>query len=484
MTARLALSPRVLRIELLAGLVTAFALIPETISFALVAGVDPKIGLWASFTMSIAIAITGGRPAMISAAAGSMALVVVSLVADHGVEYLIAATVLAGVIQVAAGALGIAHAMRFVPRSVLTGFVNGLAILIFLAQLPYLRDVPTSVYALVGAGLLILYLFPRLTTAVPAPLVAIAALTVFTVVVGVDVPTIGDEGELPDTLPVLGIPDVPLTLDTLLIILPYAFTLAAVGLLESLLTAQIVDEVTETPSDKARESRGQGWSNIVTGFFGGMPGCAMIGQTVINVKTSGGRTRISTAAAGIFLLILTVSLDGIVAVIPMAALVAVMILVSASTFDWHSVSLPTLRRLPRGETVTMATTVVATVATHNLAIGVGAGSLVALVLFARRVAHLVEVTAVTDPDGASRIYSVSGQLFFASETELIEQFDYASDPPHVVIDLSHAHIWDVSAVTALDTIAEHYRRHGTTVEVTGLNAHSRELRERLSAVTA
>ena len=471
-------SPRLLAVELLAGLVVALALIPEAISFSLIAGVDPRVGLYASFTMAVAIAFTGGRPAMISAATGAMALVVVSLVRDHGVEYLLAATILAGIVQVTLGSLGIAKIMRFVPASVMTGFVNALAILIFLAQVPYLRDVPASVYVLVVAGLAIIYLFPLVTRTVPAPLVAIVALTAFVVLVGIDVPTVGDQGELPSSLPWLGIPDVPFTLETLQVILPYSLTLAAVGLLESLLTAQLVDDITETGSDKDRESRGQGIANVVTGLFGGMAGCAMIGQTMINVKVSGARTRLSTFAAGGFLLVLVLALGSVVAIIPMAALVAVMILVSVSTFDWHSIAPHTLRRMPRGETIVMATTVVGTVATHNLAIGVGFGVVTAMAVFARRVAHMVDVERVVDPDGTSVIYRVTGELFFASDRELITAFDYAGDPPKVIIDLSDAHVWDTSAVAALDVIEHRYASHDVHVLIEGLNERSEQLRDR------
>ncbi|NLT07837.1 MAG: SulP family inorganic anion transporter, partial [Solirubrobacterales bacterium] len=435
-------APAVLRVELLAGLVVALALIPEAISFSIIAGVDPRVGLYASFTMAVAIAFTGGRPAMISAATGAMALVVVSLVADHGVEYLLAATILAGAIQVVLGLLGVAKLMRFVPRSVMTGFVNALAILIFLAQIPHLTGGGTAVYALVAVGLAVMYLLPRLTTAIPAPLVAIVALTAFCAVAGVTVPTVGDEGELPSALPVLGIPAVPISLETLAIVAPYSLTLAAVGLLESLMTAKLVDDITETPSDKDRESRGQGIANVITGFFGGMAGCAMIGQTMINVRVSRARTRISTFAAGALLIVLVVGLGGLVATIPMAALVAVMILVAVSTFDWHSIAPATLRRMPRGETVIMAVTVAVTVATHNLALGVGAGVLTAMAVFARRVAHLVDVERVVDPDGESVLYSVAGEVFFASDQELIDAFHYAEDPPKVIVDFSRAHLWD------------------------------------------
>ncbi len=473
--------PSVLRVELLAGLVVALALIPEAISFSIIAGVDPKVGLYASFTMAVAISFTGGRPAMISAATGAMALVVVSLVADHGVEYLLAATVLAGVLQVVLGALGVAKLMRFIPRSVMTGFVNALAILIALAQLPHLTGGDPAVFVLVACGLAVIVVLPRLTTAIPAPLVAIVALTIFTIAAGVAVPTVGDEGELPSVLPFLGIPAVPLTLHTLSIIAPYALTLAAVGLLESLMTAKLVDDITETRSDKDREARGQGIANVVTGFFGGMAGCAMIGQTMINVRAGGARTRLSTFSSGVFLLALVVGLGGVVAVIPMAALVAVMLLVAFSTFDWHSVAPATLRRTPAGEILTMAVTVTGTVATHNLAIGVGAGVLTAMVVFARRVAHLVDVDRVLDPDGSSCIYAVSGQLFFASDQDLVEAFEYATDPPNVIVDLSRAHVWDASAVAALDAIERHYASHDVTVEFTGLNRPSTELHSTLSA---
>ena len=477
-------SSTLLRVELLAGLVVALALIPEAISFSIIAGVDPRVGLFASFTMAVSIAIVGGRPAMISAATGAMALVVVSLVADHGVEYLLAATILAGAIQVVLGLLGVPKLMRFVPRSVMTGFVNALAILIFLAQVPHLVEGGALGAVLVAVGLGLIFVVPRLTKAVPAPLVAILVLTVAAVAGGIDVPTVGDEGALPDSLPILGIPAIPFSLETLTIILPYSLTLAVVGLLETLMTAKLVDDITETRSDHEREARGQGIANVVTGLFGGMAGCAMIGQTMINVKASGARTRLSTFAAGAFLLALVVGLGGVVAVIPMAALVAVMILVSVSTFDWHSVAPATLKRMPKGETAIMLVTVAATVATGNLAIGVGLGVLTAMALFARRAAHLVEVDRVLDPDGATCIYAVSGELFFASDQEFIDSFDFAGDPPRVIIDLTRAHLWDASAVAALDAIETHYERHGVVVEINGLNRPSEELHSSLSGQMA
>jgi SulP family sulfate permease len=474
----------VLRVELLAGLVVALALIPEAISFSLIAGVDPKVGLYASFTMAVTIAIAGGRPAMISAATGAMALVVVGLVKEHGVEYLLAATILAGLIQVGLGVLRVPRLMRFVPRSVMTGFVNALAILIFLAQVPYIRDGGGLGIVLIAAGLVIIYTVPRLTSAIPAPLVAIVLLTVVAVAGGLDLPDVGDEGELPSALPLLGIPSVPFSLDTLLVVLPYSVTLAAVGLLESLMTARLVDDITETRSDKDREARGQGIANVVTGFFGGMAGCAMIGQTMINVRVSNARTRISTFSAGLFLLLLVVGLGSLVAVIPMVALVAVMILVSVSTFDWHSVAPKTLRKMPVSETLVMAVTVAGTVATRNLAIGVGAGVLTAMVAFARKVAHLVEVERVLDPDGTTAFYSVTGELFFASDQELIDAFDYAGDPERVIIDVSGAHVWDASAVAALDAIERHYARHDIELTITGLDDRSAELHENLSGQMA
>jgi sulfate permease, SulP family len=462
------LSPKVARTEVLAGLVVALALIPEAISFSILAGVDPRVGLFSSFVMAVVIAFTGGRPAMITAATGAIALVVAPLVRDHGLEYLLAAVVLGGVFQVLLAAGGVARLMRFIPRSVMVGFVNALAILIFTAQLPQLVDVPWLVYPLVAAGLAIIFLLPRLTTVVPAPLVSIIVLTGLTVAAGFAIPDVGDEGELPDSLPFFALPDIPFSWETLTIIAPYALGVAFVGLMESLMTAKLVDDITDTHSDKTRESWGQGVANLASGLFGGMGGCAMIGQTMINVK-SGARTRLSTFLAGAFLLVLVVALGDVVAIIPMAALVAVMIFVSVATFDWHS--LRTIHRMPKSETIVMLTTVAGTLFTHNLAIGVGAGVLVACVLFARRVAHLAEVTSVTDDEG-TRIYAVQGALFFASSNDLYTQFDYAGDPENVVIDLSRASVWDASTVAALDAITHKYETRGKTVEIVGLQGHS------------
>jgi sulfate permease, SulP family len=473
-------SGRVLRTEVLAGLVVALALIPEAISFSILAGVDPRVGLFASFTMAVTIAICGGRPAMISAATGAIALVVGPLAKEHGLSYLLAAVILGGLLQVVLAALGVAKLMRFIPRSVMVGFVNALAILIFLAQLPHLIGVPWLVYPLVAVALAIIVLLPRLTTVVPAPLVAILVLTGVVVAAHLAVPNVGDEGALPDSLPVLGLPDVPYTLDTLTIVAPYALGIALVGLMESLMTAKLVDEITDTHSNKTRESWGQGVANVVTGFFGGMGGCAMIGQTMINVKTSGARTRLSTFLAGTFLLILVVALGDVVALIPMAALVAVMVIVSVSTFDWHSIAPATLKRMPAGELTVMAVTVAATVATGNLAIGVVLGVLTAMVIFARRVAHLVEVTSVPDQDDHTRVYSVHGELFFASSNDLVTQFDYAGDPDKIVIDLSSAHIWDASSVAALDAITTKYAARHKSVEIIGLNEASARMHGNLA----
>nr|WP_246447953.1 SulP family inorganic anion transporter [Micromonospora polyrhachis] len=478
------LTPKVFRTEALAGLVVALALVPEAISFSIIAGVDPAIGLFASFTMAVTIAVVGGRPAMISAATGAVALVIAPLNREHGLGYLIAAVILAGVFQVILGALGVARLMRFVPRSVMVGFVNALAILVFMAQVPEVRDVPWAVYPLIAGGLALMVFFPRITKAVPAPLVSIVILTVITIAAGIAVPTVGDKGTLPSSLPVPGLPDVPFTLDTLTIVTPYALAMALVGLMESLMTAKLVDDITDTHSSKTRESIGQGIANIVTGFFGGMGGCAMIGQTMINVKVSGARTRLSTFLAGVFLMVLCIVFGPIVSDIPMAALVAVMVMVSVATFDWHSIAPRTLKRLPAGEITVMVMTVACVVATGNLAIGVVAGSVTAMVIFAKRVAHLATVTAVLDPDGSTVVYAVTGELFFASSNDLVTQFNYATDPDQVIIDLSAAHIWDASSVAALDAIETKYAQRGKTVEIIGLNKPSAQLHAKLTGELA
>ena len=472
-------SPRLLRTEVFAGLVVALALIPEAISFSIIAGVDPRVGLFASFTMAVSISFLGGRPAMISAATGAVALVIAPVMRDHGFDYLIATVLLGGALQVLLALSGVAKLMRFIPRSVMVGFVNALAILIFGAQLPHLIGVPWLVYPMVAVGIAVMVGLPRVSEVVPAPLVAIVLLTVFTLVVSLNVPSVGDEGKLPDSLPGWFLPDVPLNIETFRIIAPYALALALVGLLESLMTAKLVDDITDTHSDKTREAWGQGASNLITGFFGGMGGCAMIGQTMINVKASGARTRLSTFLAGVFLLILVVGLGDVVAVIPMAALVAVMVMVSVGTFDWRSITPATLRRMPRSETTVMLATVVVTVLTHNLAIGVVVGVLVAMVMFARRVAHFTEVIEVSR-DEDTRVYKVVGELFFASSNDLVYQFDYTGDPGHVVIDMTDSHIWDASTVATLDAIETKYAAKGKRVEILGLNEASRDRHQRLA----
>ncbi|WP_418908160.1 SulP family inorganic anion transporter [Glutamicibacter endophyticus] len=484
-------SPRLMKTEVLAGLVVALALIPEAIAFSVIAGVDPRLGLFASFTMAVTIAFVGGRPAMISAATGAVALVIAPLVKSHGLDYFIAAVILAGALQIILALLGVARLMRFIPRSVMVGFVNGLAILIFMSQLGELGidthdwtlfGVPWMVYPLALLALAIVLFLPKLTTVVPAPLVAIVTLTLIVVFVGIDVPNVNSKGELPDSLPSLFFPDVPLNLETLQIIFPFSLSMALVGLLESLMTAKLVDDITDTHSNKTRESWGQGVANIVTGFFGGMGGCAMIGQTMINTKVSGARTRISTFLAGLFLLILVVAFGDIVGIIPMAALVGIMVFVAYATFDWHSISLNSLKTMPKSETTVMVVTVILTVATHNLAIGVIGGVILAMVLFARRVAHFVTVDRRIEEHFGEQIvkYEVDGELFFASSNDLYYQFQYAEDPNHVVIDMYKSHLWDASTIAALDSIQEKYAKYGKTVEIEGLNQASQQMQERLA----
>ncbi len=475
-------TPRILTREVLAGLVVALALIPEAISFSIIAGVDPKMGLFASFVMAVSIAFLGGRPAMITAATGAIALVIAPVAREYGVDYFLATVILAGIFQIALALFGVAKLMRFIPRSVMVGFVNALAILIFMAQIPHLLGVPWMVYPLIALGLIIMVLMPRITRVVPAPLVSIVVVTGIVVLFALTVPTVGDEGELPRSLPELIFPNVPLNWETLTIIAPYSFAMALVGLIESLLTAKLVDDITDTRSNKTRESWAQGVANILSAFFGGMGGCAMIGQTMINVKASGARTRISTFLAGVFLLILVVGLGDLVSIIPMAALVAVMIMVSVATFDWHSVRISTLRRLPKSETFVMVSTVVVVVATNNLAVGVIVGVFVASVLFVRRVAHFVSVEReVSEYFGVSTAhYTVTGELFFASSNDLTTLFEYSEDPDRIVIDMTQSHIWDASTVAALDAIVTKYEQRGKTVELVGMNLSTTEFHTRLS----
>ncbi|WP_332419735.1 SulP family inorganic anion transporter [Vibrio metschnikovii] len=455
--------------DVLAGLVVALALIPEAIAFSIIAGVDPKVGLYASFSIAVIIAFVGGRPGMISAATGAMALLMVTLVKEHGLEYLLAATVLTGVLQIIAGYLKLGNLMRFVSRSVVTGFVNALAILIFMAQLPELTNVTWHVYAMTLGGLGIIYLFPYVPVIgkmLPSPLVCIVVLTAIALGFGIDIRTVGDMGDLPDTLPIFLWPDVPLNLDTLLIILPYSAGLAVVGLLESMMTATIVDDLTDTGSDKNRECKGQGVANIATGFLGGMAGCAMIGQSIINIK-SGGRGRLSTFVAGLFLLIMVVFLSDWLSLIPMAALVAVMIMVSIGTFSWASIK--DLKSHPISTNIVMIATVVVVVMTHNLAIGVAVGVLLAALFFANKIGRFMVIKSDLAENGTQRTYRVVGQVFFASSDQFINSFDFKEVIERVTIDLSAAHFWDITAVSSLDKVVIKFRREGTEVNLIGMN---------------
>ncbi|MAY61440.1 MAG: sodium-independent anion transporter [Rhizobiales bacterium] len=465
------------RADILSGLVVALALIPEAIAFSIIAGVDPKVGLYASFSIAVITAIVGGRPGMISAATAATAVLMVTLVRDHGLQYLLAATVLAGLIQIGAGLLKLGYVMRFVSKSVMTGFVNALAILIFMAQLPELIDVPPLTYVMVAAGLAIIYLFPRITTAIPSPLVTIVVLTAISLTLGLDLRTVGDMGDLPDTLPVFLIPQIPFTLETLMIILPYSVGVAAVGLLESLMTQSIVDDLTDTDSNRNQECIGQGVANSLTGFIGGMAGCAMIGQSIINVK-SGGRGRLSTFVAGTMLLFFCVVLGDWVAKIPMAALVAIMIMVSIGTFSWSSIV--NLRTHPRSSSVVMLATVAFVVATHNLAIGVLVGVLLSGIFFAWKISQIFAVRSELSEDGRKRTYLVEGQLFFASSEDFMRAFDFREVLDHVTIDVSKAHIWDISSVQALDMAVLKFRREGAEVEIIGLNKASETIVDKLA----
>lgn len=455
--------------DTLSGLVVALALIPEAIAFSIIAGVDPKVGLYASFCIAVVTAFFGGRPGMISAATGAMALLMVTLVKEYGLEYLLAATLLTGFFQIVAGYLQLGRFMSFVPRAVVVGFVNALAILIFMAQLPELTDVTWHVYALTLAGLGIIYLFPyipKIGTMLPSPLVTIVVLTIVVYVMGIDVRSVGDMGQLPDTLPIFLFPDIPLSFETLMIILPYSISLAAVGLLESLMTATIVDDMTDTTSDANRECKGQGVANIASGLMGGMAGCAMIGQSVINVK-SGGRGRLSTFLAGLFLLIMVVFLSDIISIIPMAALVSVMIMVSIGTFDWGSIK--KLKTLPLSTNIVMLSTVGVTVGTHNLAAGVFTGVLLASLFFANKISHFMYCETSYSEDNTIKTYKFVGQVFFNSSDKFYKTFDFKELIDKVIIDVTRAHFWDISAVYALDKAVIKLRREGAEVEVVGQN---------------
>lgn len=469
-----------LRTEVLAGLVVGLALIPEAIAFSILAGVSPAVGLYTSVILAVVTSFCGGRPALISAATGAIALVVAPVVANHGVEYLIATVLLGGALQLLLGAVGIAKLQRFIPRSVMLGFINALSLLVFFAQLTHLIGVPWAVYPLALLGIVIMLAWPKLTTAIPAPLIAVIAVTVVSYFTNAGVPTVADMGELPSTLPALLLPDVPLTLETLEIIAPYALSFAVVGLMESLMTAKLVDDITDVHSNKTREAYGQGIANIVAGLFGGMGGCAVIGQTMINVRESRARTRLSTLLSGLFLLILVLLLSDVVGHIPMAALAAVLIVVSLTTIDWHSLNPRTLRVMPLSETIVMFVTMVGTLGTGNLAIGVVLGVVTASLMFARRVAHLVTVTK-SDSD-SPRTYFVRGQLFWASSNDLVYQFDYLDTADEIVIDLSGAEIWDASTVATLDSITRKFDAKGKTVHLAGLDGPSLQRLKRLQGL--
>ena len=473
-------NPKLLSVEVLAGVITTLALIPEVISFSVIAGVDPKVGLIASVVLAISMSILGGRPAMITAAAGAVALVVAPLVKEQGVEYLLPAVVVAGLVQILFGVTGLARLMRFIPRSVMVGFVNALGILIFVAQVPHLLGVPWLVYPLFVVTILIVLILPRLTTAVPAPLVAIVVVTAITMVAHLSVPTVSDQGDVSGGLPGITPLLVPLNLETLGIIWPTALSIAFVGLIETLLTAKLVDGLTDTSSPKSRESWALGVANILAGLYGGIAGCAMIGQTLVNVKLGRARTRVSTFVAGAFLLLLVTALSDVMGKIPMVALAAVMMIVALTTINWHSIAPSTLKRMPLSETIVMLTTVAVVVVSHNLALGVAAGAVLAMVLFARRVAHLVTVERTLAADEDSVTYLVNGPLFFGSSNDLVEQFDYAHDPSSVVVDLSRAQIWDASTVAVMDSVETAYRERGATVMFTGLDDRSTAFHQKLT----
>lgn len=467
-----------IRADLLAGLVVGLALIPEAIAFSIIAGVDPKIGLYACFCIAVVISFVGGRPAMISAATGAMALLMITLVKEHGLDYLFAATILTGMIQILAGYLKLAKVMRFVSKSVVIGFVNALAILIFMAQMPELIHVHWHVYALLVLGLVIIYLFPyipKVGKLFPSPLICILVVTAIALMFGIDVRTVGDMGALPDTLPIFLVPNIPFNFETLMIILPYSVALAAVGLLESMMTATIVDEMTDTSSNKFQECKGQGIANIASGFMGGMAGCAMIGQSMINVK-SGGLTRLSTFSAGIFLLILVVFISDWLKVIPMAALVAVMIMVSISTFDWNSIK--TFRTNPMSSNIVMITTVMVVVLTHNLALGVFTGVLLSALFFANKLKNQVRIESTLE--GNNRLYTLHGQIFFGSTESFLHAFDFKDHSQNIIIDLTHAHIWDVSSVAMLDSVINKFQKNGKSIAVRGLNTASIQMMNQYS----
>ncbi|PWK16456.1 SulP family inorganic anion transporter [Tumebacillus permanentifrigoris] len=464
-----------IRGDILAGMTVAFALIPEAIAFAILAGVDPMVGLYASFAIAVVVSFAGGRPGMISAATGAMALVMIDLVADYGIEYMFAATVLTGILQFVLGVLKLGRFITFLPHPVVLGFVNALAILIFMAQLPNFVGAGWQMYAMVAGTLAIIYLFPYLTKAFPSALLAIIVMTVFAIFTHADLHTVGDMGTITRALPSFHIANLPLTWETFQIILPFSVSLAIVGIFESLLTATILDEMTQTHSDKNREIRGQGLANVITGFFGGMAGCAMIGQSVINIK-SGGRGRLATFVAGMFLIFLILVLGDVVTRIPMAALVGVMVMVSIGTFDWNSFL--HIRRMPINEALVMLTTMAIVIATHDLSKGVIAGVIISALVFGWKISRL-QATSHCEQDNTRKTYYVTGQLFFGTSSHFIELFDVANDPSQIVIDLSGSHVWDHSAVTAISKVLAKYQEAQKNVTLVGLNEESRTLIDRV-----
>ncbi len=479
-TGRVLRSPALLTRECLAGVITALALIPEVISFSVIAGVDPKVSLVASVVLCLTLSILGGRPAMVTAAAGSVALVIGPMVHLHGVEYILPAVVLGGIIQILFGLAGLARMMRYIPRSVMLGFVNALGVLIFFAQVPHVWGQSPLVWIFFAVTLAIVLLLPRLIKSVPSPLVAIVVVTAVALLMGYRMPNVGDEGPMSPGLPGLNTLLVPLNLQTLQIIWPTALSIAFVGLMESLLTAKLVDDLTDTPSSKRRESWGLGVANILAGFYGGIAGCAMIGQTIVNVELGRARSRVSTVAAGLVLLLLVTGLSQIMAQIPMVVLAGIMMVVAVKTVNWHSLQPATLKRMPWSETLIMVLTVAVTVWTGNLALGVLAGVILAMLLFARRIAHVIHAERHLSDDGQSVRYVVRGPLFFASSNDLFEHFDYAHDPKKVTIDLTHAQIWDASSVAALDGIEYRYQRYGAEVTIEGLDSRSTDFHQRLT----
>ncbi|WP_082363971.1 SulP family inorganic anion transporter [Bacillus gobiensis] len=462
--------------DILSGIVVALALIPEAIAFSIIAGVDPMVGLYASFCIAVVISFAGGRPAMISAATGAMALLMTTLVKDYGIQYLFATTILTGIIQLIFGVLKIARFMKFIPRSVMVGFVNALAILIFMAQVPHFIGISNLTYIVVAVTLAIIYLLPRFTQVVPAPLVAIVIMTVFAIFANTDLRTVGDLGQITQSLPSFLLPEIPLNFETLAIIFPTSLALAVVGLLESMLTASIVDDMTDTESNKNRECRGQGIANIVAGFFGGMAGCAMIGQSVINVK-SGGRGRLSTFVAGVFLMFLIIVLGDWVVQIPMAALAGVMIMVSIGTFDWSS--LRTLTKVPLTDTIVMVVTVVTVVATHDLSKGVFAGIILSAIFFVAKISK-VRVEESSKGNEKKTVYDIKGQIFFASVQDFVNSFSFQDPKQKVILNFSEANIWDDSAVAAIDKVVIKFKEQNVDVKLAGLNESSDQLIKKLA----